>query len=51
MPIDHRGTGMNRGFAYVDYETADDAAKAQKHMDGGAFSCQLLVLIDTTNTY
>jgi hypothetical protein len=38
MPVDHRTTGMNRGFAYVEYETGDDAAKAYKHMDGGALT-------------
>ena len=26
---------FSRGFAYVEYENADDAEKAIKHMDGG----------------
>lgn len=25
----------NRGFVYIDYETADEAENAMKHMDGG----------------
>lgn len=26
---------FSRGFAYVDFENADDSEKATKHMDGG----------------
>lgn len=25
----------NRGFVYIEYETADEAENAMKHMDGG----------------
>lgn len=35
MPRDHNHPDLGRGFAYVEYETADDAEKALKHMDGG----------------
>ena len=28
---------LHRGFAYIDYSTADEAETAMKHMDGGMF--------------
>jgi len=30
-----RAHNVGRGFAYVEYETADEAENAMKHMDGG----------------
>ena len=33
--IDKLHPNHGRGFAYVEYETADEAENAMKHMDGG----------------
>ena len=35
MPPDRAHPNFSKGFAYVDYATADEADKAVKHMDGG----------------
>jgi RNA-binding protein with serine-rich domain 1 len=35
MPFDRIHPHLTRGFAYVEYEKADDAEKAIKYMDGG----------------
>lgn len=37
MATDRFHPEFSRGFAYVEYENADDAEKAIKHMDGGMF--------------
>lgn len=33
--IDKLHPNQGRGFAYVEFETADEAENAMKHMDGG----------------
>lgn len=35
MPPDRAHSNFSKGFAYVDYATAEEAEKAVKHMDGG----------------
>lgn len=35
MPPDRNHPYLSRGYAYVEFETADDAQKALKFMDGG----------------
>lgn len=35
FPFDRFHPTINRGMAYVEYHTADEAEKAVKHMDGG----------------
>lgn len=35
MPMDRVHTELSRGYGYVEYEKAEDAEKALKHMDGG----------------
>jgi len=35
MPLDRTHPHLTRGFAYVEYEKAEDAEKAIKYMDGG----------------
>lgn len=37
LPMDRVHSHLSRGFAYVEFENADDADKALKHMDGGNF--------------
>ena len=34
--------GLPRGFAYVEYNVHEDAAKAQMHMDGGQLDGRIL---------
>lgn len=41
MPADRVHTHLSRGYAYVEFENADDAEKAIKHMDGGTLFCNL----------
>lgn len=38
MPPDRAHSNFSKGFAYVDYATAEEAEKAVKHMDGGKFA-------------
>lgn len=35
MPVDRLHPHLSKGYAYVEFETADEAEKALKHMDGG----------------
>lgn len=35
MPMDRVHAHLNRSFAYVEFESPEDAEKAMKHMDGG----------------
>lgn len=35
MPMNRVHPHLSKGYAYVEYETADEAEKALKHMDGG----------------
>ena len=47
-PTDRGHPEFTRGFAYVEYENADDATKAIKHMDGGTRAdtrCQSLTRV------
>lgn len=41
MPMDRLHQHLSKGYAYVEFETAEEAAKALKHMDGGwcSFHC------------
>lgn len=38
FPIDKMHPTCGKGFAYVEFETADEAENAMKHMDGGEFT-------------
>ncbi|RWS05048.1 SR-related protein LDC2-like protein [Dinothrombium tinctorium] len=40
LPIDRIHPHLSRGFAYVEYEKAEDAEKAIKYMDGGQIDGQ-----------
>ena len=40
--MDKLHPNQGRGFAYVEFETADEAENAMKHMDGGEFKCRAL---------
>ena len=42
MPIDRVHQHLNRGFAYVEYESSEDAEKAVKYMDGGQIDGQII---------
>lgn len=44
MPTDRTQTHLSRGFAYVEYEKAEDAESAMKHMDGGTIVIFLSIL-------
>lgn len=35
MPPDRLHPNLSKGYAYVEYESPEDAQKALKHMDGG----------------
>uniref|UniRef100_A0A8C7SWW5 RRM domain-containing protein n=1 Tax=Oncorhynchus mykiss TaxID=8022 RepID=A0A8C7SWW5_ONCMY len=35
MPVDRLRSHLSKGYAYVEFENADEAEKALKHMDGG----------------
>lgn len=35
LPMDRVHAHLPRGYGYVEYEKAEDAEKALKHMDGG----------------
>lgn len=35
MPMDRLHPHLPKGYAYVEFETPEEAAKALKHMDGG----------------
>lgn len=39
MPADRVHTHLSKGFAYVEFETPEEAQKALKHMDGGTSDC------------
>ena len=36
---------FSRGFAYVEFDNADDAEKAIKHLDGGELLTALIIFI------
>lgn len=38
--MDRQHTHLGRGYGYVEFESADDADKALKHMDGGQIDGQ-----------
>lgn len=40
MPVDRCHPHLNKGYAYVEFEAADEADKALKHMDGGQIDGQ-----------
>ncbi len=35
MPMDRQNPHLSRGYAYVEFETPEEAQKALKYMDGG----------------
>lgn len=35
MPVNRVHPHLSKGYAYVEYETPEEAEKALKHMDGG----------------
>lgn len=35
MPMDRLNPHLSRGYAYVEFETPEEAQKALKYMDGG----------------
>lgn len=37
FPVDRVHPNMGKGFAYIEFETANEAENAMKHMDGGMF--------------
>lgn len=39
MPMDRFHPHLSRGYAYVEFETPEEAQKALKHMDGGRPEC------------
>lgn len=41
MAMDRLYPHLSRGYAYVEFETPEEAQKALKHMDGGRRSCSL----------
>lgn len=41
MPVDRNHPHLSRGYAYVEFETSDEAQKALKHMDGGRPECSV----------
>lgn len=45
MPSDRCHPNLSRGYAYVEYETSEDAQKALKHMDGGTYSTFIFFLV------
>lgn len=52
--MDKLHPNQGRGFAYVEFETADEAENAMKHMDGGKYKISnfflfIVLLIDTNN--
>lgn len=45
--MDKLHPNQGRGFAYVEFETADEAENAMKHMDGGKYKFfSLIVLLE-----
>lgn len=40
FPLDRFHPSINRGMAYVEYHTPEEAEKAMKHMDGGQIDGQ-----------
>ncbi|KAK1878174.1 RNA-binding protein with serine-rich domain 1 [Dissostichus eleginoides] len=40
MPTDRVHPNLSRGYAYVEFETPEEAQKALKHMDGGQIDGQ-----------
>lgn len=42
--LDKLHPNQGRGFAYVEFETADEAENAMKHMDGGKARSPLMSL-------
>lgn len=39
MPVERLYPHLSKGYAYVEFETPEEAQKALKHMDGGRKSC------------
>ncbi|CAK9291300.1 unnamed protein product, partial [Gordionus sp. m RMFG-2023] len=44
MPMDRNHFVYSRGFAYIDYESSEEAAKAQKFMNGGQIDGQEVIV-------
>lgn len=47
--MDKLHPNQGRGFAYVEFETADEAENAMKHMDGGKFDSCIQDSLDPYN--
>lgn len=47
MPMDRVHPHLSRGYAYVEFESPEEAQKALKHMDGGRPACVLHCLCVT----
>lgn len=41
MAMDRLYPHLSRGYAYVEFETPEEAQKALKHMDGGRRLCSI----------
>ena len=46
MPPDRAHSNFSKGFAYVDYEKAEEAEKAVKYMDGGELSVSSILTVN-----
>lgn len=46
MPMNRVHPHLSKGYAYVEFETPEEAEKALKHMDGGKCSVE-----ETSGTY
>ena len=42
--LDKLHPNQGRGFAYVEFETADEAENAMKHMDGGKTPINIIII-------
>jgi len=45
MPSDRNHPEFSRGYAYVDFESGDDADKAVQHMNGGWLAVFVIIII------
>ncbi|XP_061612110.1 RNA-binding protein with serine-rich domain 1-like [Phyllopteryx taeniolatus] len=45
MPMNHVHPHLSKGYAYIEFETPEEAEKALKHMDGGQIDGQEITVI------